>query len=153
MNPADYAPPSWLDQTPMIYKQWLQRQAMIITKRDRKRGGSYRVKDAMDAIHAATHRSKGIDPYDGQPMNGPLLDANNQSLSSNSSTRANQLASIKRCPTVKHARGALICDFEIMSRQTADAKGEMTAEEYLEHCRAVVQFRGEHGLKVAVDAR
>ena len=133
----------------MIYKQWLQRQAMIITKRDRKRGSSYRVKDAMDAIHAAAHRSAGSDPYDGQPMNGPLLDANNQSLSS----KADQLASIKRCPTVKHARGALICDFEIMSRQTADAKGEMTAEEYLEHCRAVVQYRGEHALGVAAEGR
>ena len=151
MTPADYAPPSWLDQTPLIYKQWLQRQAMIVTKRDRKRGGSYRVKDAMDAIHAAAHRSDGIDPYDGQPMNGPLLDADNPSFSS--STKADQLASIKRCPTVQHARGALICDFEIMSRQTADAKGEMTAEEYLEHCRAVVQFRGEHAFTVAVDMR
>ena len=151
MTPADYAPPSWLDQTPLIYKQWLQRQAMLVTKRDRKRGGSYRVKDAMDAIHAAAHRSDGIDPYDGQPMNGPLLDADNPSFSS--STKADQLASIKRCPTVQHARGALICDFEIMSRQTADAKGEMTAEEYLEHCRAVVQFRGEHAFTVAVDMR
>ena len=44
---------------------------------------------------------------------------------------------------VKHARGALICDFEIMSRQTADAKGEMNTEEYLEHCRAVVRYRGK----------
>ena len=140
MTPADYAPPSWMEQTPLIYKQWLQREALIVTKRDRKRGGSYRVKDAMDAIHAAAHRSDGNDPYDGQPMNGFLLDPHN---TTNSSKDAQQMASTRRCPMVKHARGELICDFEIMSRQTGEAKGEMTAEEYVEHCRAVVRFRSD----------
>ena len=42
-------------------------------KRDRKRGGTYRVKEAMDAIHEAMHRSDGIDPYDGQAMDSELL--------------------------------------------------------------------------------
>jgi len=148
MTPSDYEPPSWMELTPFVYKQWLQRQALTVTKRDRKRGGSYRVKDAMDAIHAAAHRSDGIDPYDGQPMNVSLLEAKNPTLSS---CQAQQLASARRCPMVKQARGALICHFEIMSRQTADAKGEMSTEEYLEHCRAVVRFRGTNGSKTAAN--
>ncbi|WP_186480863.1 hypothetical protein [Synechococcus sp. NOUM97013] len=147
MTPSDYAPPSWMELKPFIYKQWLQRQALTVTKRDRKRGGSYRVKDAMDAIHAAAHQSDGIDPYDGQPMNASLLETKNPTLST--SQEADQLALARRCPMVKHTRGALICDFEIMSRQTADAKGGMSTEEYIEHCRAVVRYRGKNDFKTA----
>ena len=142
MTPSDYAPPSWMELTPFIYKQWLQRQALIVTKSDRKRGGSYRVKDAMDAIHTAAHRSDGIDPYDGQPMDASLLGSKKPILSTN--PEAQPQAFEKRCPMVKHASRALTCDFEIMSRQSGVAKGEMSTEEYLEHCRAVVHFRGEN---------
>ena len=149
MTPSDYEPPSWMELTPLVYKQWLQRQALTVTKRDRKRGGSYRVKDAMDAIHIATHRSDGIDPYDGQPMNASLLVAENPTL--NTCEEAQPQASAWRCPTVKHARGASICHFEIMSRQTANAKGEMSTDEYLEHCQAVVRFRGTGGAKTAAN--
>ena len=140
-----------MELKPFIYKQWLQRQALTVTKRDRKRGGSYRVKDAMDAIHAAAHQSDGIDPYDGQPMNASLLETKNPTLST--SQEADQLALARRCPVVKHTRGALICDFEIMSRQTADAKGGMSTEEYIEHCRAVVRYRGKNDFKTAVSVR
>ena len=31
------------------------------------------MKEAMDAIHEAMHRSDGIDPYDGQAMDSKLL--------------------------------------------------------------------------------
>ena len=136
-----------MELKPFIYKQWLQRQALTVTKRDRKRGGRYRVKDAMDAIHAAAHQSDGIDPYDGQPMNASLLETKNPTLST--SQEADQLALARRCPVVKHTRGALICDFEIMSRQTADAKGGMSTEEYIEHCRAVVRYRAKNDFKTA----
>ena len=138
-----------MELTPFVYKQWLQRQALTVTKRDRKHGGSYRVKDAMDAIHIATHRSDGIDPYDGQPKNASLLVAKNPTLST--CEEAQQQASARLCPTVKHARGASICHFEIMSRQTANAKGEMSTVEYLELCHVVVRFRGTGGSKTAAN--
>ena len=140
MPAADFEPPRWIQQNAQTYKQWLQRQAVLITKHDRKRGGIYRVKDAMDAIHAAAHRSDGIDPYDGRPMEGSLLGPNK---STSNNIGAQKQTSDQRRPTVKHTRGALICDFEIMSLQTAKSKGTMTAEDYLEHCRAVVRFRGD----------
>ncbi|WP_392349471.1 hypothetical protein [Parasynechococcus sp.] len=120
-----YAPPGWMEMSAAQYRRILNREAVSITKRDRKRGGVYRVKEALDALHCAFHRSDGTDPYDGMAM-----DANGLVQSS----PANQA----RCPAVAHRGEEPIADFEILSRQTRQAKGSMTGEDYLAHCRAVV---------------
>ena len=57
-----YDPPAWVKSDSDTYRRWLNRKANSLMKRDRKRGGTYRVKEAMDAIHQAMHRSDGIDP-------------------------------------------------------------------------------------------
>ena len=44
-----------------------------------------------------------------------------------------------RCPAVGHRQSSPVADFEILSRQTKQAKGQLSAEDYLAHCRAVVQ--------------
>lgn len=120
-----YAPPGWMEMSAAQYRRILNREAVSITKRDRKRGGVYRVKEALDALHCAFHRSDGTDPYDGMAM-----DANGLVQSSPD----NQA----RCPAVAHRGEEPIADFEILSRQTRQAKGSMTGEDYLAHCRAVV---------------
>ena len=138
-----------MELTPLVYKQWLQRQALTVTKRDRKHGGSYRVKDAMDAIHIATHRSDGIDPYDGQPMNASLLVAKNPTLST---LRRGSTAGIsKTLPHCETRPRSFDLSLRDASRQTANAKGEMSTDEYLEHCQAVVRFRGTGGSNTAAN--
>ena len=43
-----------------------------------------------------------------------------------------------RLPTVDHRNAEPVCDFQIVSWQTNDAKGDMSPEEYLAHCTVVV---------------
>lgn len=118
-NPMSVKPPSWLDIDTDTYKRLLNRSAVTITKRAKKRGATYQVKDAIDAIHAAFHRCDGTDPYDGLPLDGRILDGS-------------------RSPTVSPAIGSTSATFEILSLQTKEAKGERNVDEFIAHCRAVV---------------
>ena len=61
-NPLSVTPPSWLDIDPDSYKRLLNRTAVTITKRARKRGAKYQVREAIDAIHAAFQSCDGTDP-------------------------------------------------------------------------------------------
>ena len=91
---------------------------MTITKRARKRGATYQVREAINAIHAAFQRCDGTDPYDGLPLDNRLHDGGRSPASPVSS---NSEAS-----------------FEILSLQTKEAKGERNGEEFIAHCRDVV---------------
>ena len=72
-NPLTVTPSSWLDIDTDIYKRRLNRTAVTITKRPKKQGATYQVKEATDAIHGAFHRCDGTDPYDGLSLNSRLL--------------------------------------------------------------------------------
>ena len=85
---------------------------------------AYQLKDAIDSIHAAFHSCDGSDPFDGLPLDGKLL-TSGQSHD-------------HRCPTVCPVSNDTIADFEILSLQTKNAKGTMSAETFIAHCRAVV---------------
>ena len=113
------APPSWLEMDVDTYKRLLNRSAVTITKRAKKRGATFQVKEAMEAIHAAFHRCDGTDPYDGLPLNGRHLDD-------------------CRDPTVCHVDNDGIANVEILSLQTMESKGSMNVEDFIAHCRAVV---------------
>ena len=118
-NPLSVIPPSWLDIDADSYKRLLNRTAVTITKRARKRGATYQVKEAIDAIHAAFQRCDGTDTYDGLPLDDRLHDG-------------------QRSPTVSPVSSSNAATFEILSPQTKEAKGERDAEEFIAHCRAVV---------------
>ena len=118
-SPMTVAPPSWLEMDTDSYKRLLNRTAVTITKRAKKRGATYQVKEAMEAIHAAFHRCDGTDPYDGLPLDGRHLDGS-------------------RCPTVCPIDNDSIANFEILSLQTKESKGSMNVEDFIAHCRAVV---------------
>ena len=118
-NPLSVTPPSWLDINADSYKRLLNRTAVTITKHARKRGATYQVKEAIDAIHAAFQRCDGTDPYDGLPLDDRLHDG-------------------QRSPTVSPVSSTTTASFEILSRQTKEGKGERNAEEFIAHCRAVV---------------
>ena len=112
-------PPSWLAIDTDSYKRLLNRTAVTITKRAKKQGATYQVREAMEAIHAAFHRCDGTDPYDGLPLDGRYLDGN-------------------RCPTVCPIDNDNNAHFEILSLQTKESKGSMNVEDFIAHCRAVV---------------
>ena len=118
------APPRWLEMDTDSYKRLLNRTAVTITKHAKKRGATYQVKEAMEAIHAAFHRCDGTDPYDGLPLDGRQLDGR-------------QLNG-RRCPAVCPVDATTVAKFEILSRQTKESKGAMNAEDFIAHCRAVV---------------
>ena len=112
-------PPPWLDIDTDTYKRLLNRTAVTITKRAKKRGATYQVKEAIDAIHAAFHRCDGTDPFDGLPLDGRLLAGS-------------------RYPTISSVGHSNTANFEVLSVETQAAKGEKNAKEFIAHCRAVV---------------
>lgn len=129
-----YQPPAWVDLAPVLYARALNRMAVVITRQDRQRGGVYRVKDAIEAIHGVFHASEGLDPYDGLPLDGRLLAASEICLPSG---RRNDARHLRRQPALVACSEAPVCRFALVSRQTAQAKGEMTIEDYITHCCAV----------------
>ena len=130
---TSYSPPGWCAISGDLYRRVLNREAVAIIKRDRKRGGTYQVKDALDAIHGAFHRSNGMYPYDGMAMDARGLAT---PLKSNQHWRT---------PMVGHRRMESIADFEIFSNKTKQAKGLLTVEDYIDHCRAVVLYEERCG--------
>ena len=116
-------PPSWLDVDADTYKRLLNRTAVTITKRAKKRGATYQVKQAIAAIDAAFHRCNGTDPYDGLPLDSRLVDD-------------------KRSPTVSPVSTITTADFEILSLQTKEAKGERNADRPLP-CRRPCDTNGQ----------
>ena len=48
-------------------------------------------------------------------------------------------------PTVDHVTAEPVPDFEIVSWQTNDAKGDMPPEEFIANCRRVVQVADQQG--------
>ncbi len=143
---TSYDPPPWVKSDSETYKRWLNRNANSLMKRDRKRGGTYRVKEAMDAIHEAMHRSDGIDPFDGQTMDSELLGVYDHAQSKERGAAYRR--EFDRLPTVDHRNAEPVCDFQIVSWQTNDAKGDLSPEDYVAHCLAVVNH---HRLKSSGD--
>ena len=101
-------------------------------------GGRFQVREALVAVHNAFHNCDGTDPYNGMPLKGAQLKPMNRSdrLGINFSCKGQ----LRRMPTVGHLHQEPIAEFEILSCQTHTAKNEMTADEYLNHCQAVVSL-------------
>ena len=129
-------PPPWLGLDVQTYKRLVNRTAVTVTKRARKRGGTYQVKEAMDAIHAAFHRCDGTDPFDGLPLDAQQLETGQHTESR--PRRIAETIPCSRCPTISPVNGETMANFEILSLQTKTSKGSMNSEEYIAHCRAVV---------------
>ena len=120
----------------------LQRKALAVTRRDKRRGGKYSVKEAIEAIHQAFHRCNGFDPYDGSKLHPELLGTydNNRSKEKGAAYKR-EMAML---PTVDHVKAEPEPDFEIVSWQTNDAKGDMPPKEFIAYCRRVVQIAEQH---------
>jgi len=134
--------PGWVGLSDETYRKLLQRKAVAITRRDKRRGGKYTVKQAIEAIDQAFHRCNGFDPYDGSKLNPELLGTyDNQQSKEKGATYKREMAML---PTVDHVKAEPVPDFEIVSWQTNDAKGDMPPEEFISYCRRVVKIANQH---------
>ena len=120
----------------------LQRKAVAVTRRDKSRGGQYTVKQAIEAINEAFHRCNGFDPYDGSKLDPELIGTySNERSKKRGADYKREMAML---PTVDHVKAEPVPDFEIVSWQTNDAKGDMPPEVFIDYCRRVVQVAGQH---------
>ena len=119
----------------------LQRKAVAVTRRDKRRGGQYTVKQALEAINEAFHRCNGFDPYDGSKLDPELIGTySNERSKKRGASYKREMAML---PTVDHVKAEPVADFEIVSWQTNDIKGDMPPEDFIDYCRRVVQVAGQ----------
>ena len=139
---VSWSAPAWVGLSDDKYSELVQRKAVAITRRDKKRGGKYSVKEAIEAIHQAFHRCNGFDPYDGSKLAPELLgEYKNEDAKAEGAAHKRRFAML---PTVDHVKAEPEPDFEIVSWQTNDAKGDMTPEEFIAYCQRVVQIAAQH---------
>ena len=139
---VSWSAPGWVGVSDGKYSELIQRKAVAVTRRDKRRGGQYTVKQAIEAINEAFHRCNGSDPYDGSKLDPKLLGTYN-----NDEAKA-KVAEYKRrfsvLPTIDDVTAEPVADFEIASWQTNDANGEMPLKEFIAYCRRVVQIPDQH---------
>ena len=140
---VSWSAPGWVGVSDGKYSELIQRKAVAVTRRDKRRGGKYSVKEAIEAIHQAFHRCNGFDPYDGSKLDPELLGTySNERSKERGPAYKREMAML---PTVDHVTAEPVPDFEIVSWQTNDAKGDMPPEEFIAYCRRVVQVADQRG--------
>ena len=137
-----WSAPAWVGLGDEDYRKMLQRKAVAVTRRDKRRDGKYSVKEAIEAIHEAFHRCNGFDPYDGSKLDPELLGTydNNRSKEKGAAYKR-EMAML---PTIDHVTAKPVPDFEIVSWQTNDAKGDMSPDEFIAYCQRVVEIAKQH---------
>ena len=139
---VSWSAPAWVGQSDKDYSDLIRKKAEAVTRRDKRRGGKYSVKEAIEAIHQAFHRCNGFDPYDGSKLDPKLLgEYRNEDAKAQGAAHKRRFAML---PTVDHVKAEPVADFEIVSWQTNDAKGDMPPEEFIAYCRRVVQIADQH---------
>ena len=137
-----WSAPSWVGQSDEDYSDLIRKKAVAITRRDKRRDGKYSIKEAIEAIHQAFHRCNGFDPYDGSKLDPELLgEYDNKKSKAKGAAYKRRFAML---PTVDHVTAKPVPDFEIVSWQTNDAKGDMSPEEFIAYCRRVVEVAKHH---------
>ena len=133
--------PAWVGLSDLDYSKLLQKKAVAVTRRDKKRGGTYSVKEAIEAIDQAFHRCNGFDPYDGSQLDPELFNQYNNDESKEK--RAAYKRRFAYLPTIDHIKAEPVADFEIVSWQTNDAKGDMLPDEFIAYCHRVVAITNQ----------
>ena len=139
---VSWSAPGWVGVSDGKYSELIQRKAVAVTRRDKRRGGRHNVKEAIEAIHQAFHRCNGFDPYEGSKLDPELLGTYSHERSKErGAVYKREMAML---PTVDHVTAEPVPDFEIVSWQTNDAKGDMPPKEFIASCRRVVQIAEQH---------
>ena len=137
-----WSAPTWVGKSDKEYSELIRKKAVAVTRRDKRRGGEYSVKEAIEAINQAFHHCNGFDPYDGSKLDPELLgEYDNKKSKAKGAAYKREMAML---PTVDHVTAKPVADFQIVSWQTNDAKGDMPPEEFIAYCRRVVQIADQH---------
>ena len=129
----DTPAPEWMPaDCRLTYPGWVQRKAVTLCKRDQKRGGTGNVQQYRLAIHEAVVASGGRDHWTGEELDWHLI-----------GTYDNREAPDKKAfamlPTIDHRSNNPEPEFVICAWRTNDAKHDMTPEELLAFCEAVIR--------------
>lgn len=133
--------------SPEAYERWLGRKAIAHMKRDRARGhdaGKVTRSLYKEAIHAAVLVSGGLDAYTGEKLRWDLISTydNDESRLGRHSYKA-QFALL---PSVDHVdAGSTEASFRICAWRTNDAKNDLSAADFIDLCRRVVDYAGDGG--------
>lgn len=139
-TPRKYQLPAFLTGTlsQEAYQRWLSRKATTHVRRDRGRGNSAATRESyMLAIHEAVVRSTGADAYTGEPLRWDLVSTYDNDLSR--LDRRAYRRTLALLPTIDHiGDGTGPADFAICSWRVNDAKNDLSYNDFLELCRAVI---------------
>jgi hypothetical protein len=129
--------PAWIpDAAKPAYPGWVQRRAVTLSKRDQKRGGSGNVQQYRLAIHAAVVASEGRDHWTGEDLDWVLIGTyDHREGTADQGEHKKQYAML---PTIDHRSNRPEPDFVICAWRTKDAKHDMTPQELLAFCTAVL---------------
>lgn len=123
------------------YARWLHRKAVAHCRRDRaRRNLTATIESYKAAIHAAVARDGAVDAYTGEPLRWDLISTySNDESSAGGRVYKKSLAAL---PTVDHVGDGLGApDFRICSWRTNDAKNDLSLDEFVDLCEAVVRHR------------
>ena len=135
--------PDWIpDAAKAAYPGWVQRKAVTVCKRDQKRGGSGNVQQYRLAIHEAVLASQGHDHWTGEWLDWALIGTYDSREAAGQGEQRKQFALL---PTIDHRTGLPEPDFVICAWRTIDAKHDMTPQELLAFCTAVVNHSPSWG--------
>ncbi|MEB3362495.1 MAG: hypothetical protein VKI42_10280 [Synechococcaceae cyanobacterium] len=133
----DTPAPDWIPAAARhIYPGWVQRKAVTLCKRDQKRGGSGTVQQYRLAIHQAVLASEGRDHWTGEWLDWELIGTYDPKEAA--ADRGEHRKRFAMVPTLAHRSSDSAPDFVVCAWRTSDAKHDMTAEELLTFCTAVV---------------
>ena len=139
-----YVLPSFLvdSVSPKTYARWLSRKTAAHVKRDRKRGNrKAAVSLYKQAIHGAVVASQGRDAYTGEKLNWSLISQYNNAKAKAGGRKYKKAFAL--LPTVDHIDDGLGApDFAISGWRTNDAKHDLSLDEFLSLCTAVLRHHG-----------
>lgn len=139
----DTPSPDWIpDGSRHTYPGWVQRKAVTLCKRDQKRGGSGNVQQYRLAIHQAVLASEGRDHWTGEWLDWDLIGTYDTREAAGNGEHKKQFAML---PTIDHRSNRPEPDFVICAWRTNDAKHDMTPQELLEFCTAVLNHSPNWG--------
>ena len=130
--------PDWMpDAAKGTYPGWVQRKAVTLAKRDQKRGGVGNVQQYRLAIHEAVLASEGRDHWTGEALAWELIGTyDNRDTATGKGESKKRFAML---PTIDQRSNQAEPDFVICAWRTNDAKHDMTPQELLQFCSAVIK--------------
>lgn len=137
--------PDWIpDAAKHTYAGWVQRKAVSLSKRDRKRLGHGDVQQYRLAIHGAVVASKGYDHWTGEWLAWELIGTYD-------TREATDGGSEHKCkyallPSVDQRSTSSAPDFVICAWRTHDAMADMTPAELLHFCQLVVNHSQQRAI-------